>query len=408
MTPQPRDESHALTLPAVAALILSMGLVGVSFGASAPLVASILEERGFSEYYTGGVSAALSLAIALLSPLAGRWVARSGARRIAVAGIILQGVCFSALGLALAVHEDLLFPVRFLLGLAACMTFVAAETALLRGVPAYTRGRAMAAYGTVLGLGYGGGVLASGPAYEWLGLVCFALVGIIAIVMTPVCLWGMKSLPRPDPARSRQRDGGRLVWRVAALGIFGAVLFGVLDNGMTGVYPVEGQRLGFSRVEALNIVGVMLIASVLIQPFCGMIADRIGAKRVLAALGVIGLAASLATGWIAWTGVGFTATLVGFFFIGLAGGGAYPVCLKILGDRVPSESLPAANAAFSAAYGWASLTGPLLGAALIDAAGLLGLLGWALPGLSAAIFLVMIPLLILDRRWKRLPPTAGT
>lgn len=400
---QPRDEAHALNAPAVIALIAAMGLVGMSFGANAPLVASILEQRGFSEYYTGGVSAALSLAIALLSPLAGRWVGRLGARRVTVTGILLQGACFSALGLALAWHEDLLFPVRFLLGLAACMTFVAAETALLRGVPTHRRGRAMGAYGTVLGLGYGGGVLASGPAYEWLGLAAFGLVGVLAVIVTPVCLWGLRSLPRPEPGADRGPAKGQLVGRVVALGIFGAVLFGVLDNGMTGVYPVEGQRLGFSRVETLNIVGVMLIASVLIQPFCGVISDRIGAKRVLAALGAIGLLASLVTGWLAWSGAGYGATLAGWSFIGLAGGGAYPVCLKILGDRVPHHRLPAANAAFSAAYGWASLAGPLLGAALIDAAGAFGLLGWALPGLSLAIFAVLVPLLILDRRWKRLP-----
>ena len=403
MTPQPRDEAYALNTPAVIALIAAMGLVGMSFGASAPLVASILEQRGFSEYYTGGVSAALSLAIALLSPLAGRWVSRLGARRVTVAGILLQGACFSALGVALAWHEDLLFPVRFLLGLAACMTFVAAETALIRGVATRRRGRAMGAYGTVLGLGYGGGVLASGPAYEWLGLAAFGLVGLLAIIVAPICLWGLRGLPRPTPASGRSGGARRLMGRAVALGIFGAILFGVLDNGMTGVYPVEGQRLGFSRVEALNIVGVMLIASVIIQPFCGLIADRVGAKRVLAVLGAIGLLASFATGWIAWAEAGYAATLVGWFFIGLAGGGAYPVCLKILGDRVPHGHLPSANAAFSAAYGWASLAGPLIGAALIDAAGVLGFLGWALPGLSLAIFAVLVPLLWLDRRWQSLP-----
>ncbi|WP_406672961.1 MFS transporter [Natronospira sp.] len=402
MTPQPRDESQALNTRAVVALVIAMGLVGVSFGASAPLVASILEERGFSEYYTGAVSATLSLAIALLSPFAGTLVARLGPRWITLTGIILQGLCFSALGLALAWHEHLLFPVRFLLGLAAAFTFIAAETALLRGVQPYQRGRAMAAYGTVLGLGYGGGVLLSAPAYAWFGLWCFALVGLLAVIVAPVCRWGLKSLPRPKPETDSSRRRGRhLRWRLVILGLFGAVIFGVLDNGMTGIYPVEGHRLGFDRSQTLNIVGVMLIASVLAQPLCGVLADRIGALRVLAGLGLIGLAGAITTGWLAWSGAGYGPNLLGFAIVGLAGGGTYPVCLKLIGDRVRSEALPKANAAFSAAYGWASLFGPIAGALMIDIAMRTGLLGWALPGLAMMVFAILLPMLALDRHWRR-------
>lgn len=398
---QPRDETQALNAPAVIALILAMGLVGVSFGASAPLVASLLEERGFSEYYTGAVSATLSLAIALLSPFAGTLVARLGPREITIAGILMQGLCFSALGLALYWQEHLLFPVRFLLGLAAAFTFIAAETALLRGVKAHQRGRAMAAYGTVLGLGYGGGVLLSAPAYAWFGLWCFGLVGLLALVVAPVCRWGLQSLPKPALANDSSRRRGRhLRWRLVTLGLFGAVIFGVLDNGMTGIYPVEGHRLGFDRSQTLNIVGVMLIASVLAQPLCGILADRIGALRVLAVLAVVGLAGSALTGWIAWQGSGYLPTLAGFSVIGLACGGTYPVCLKLIGDRVRSEALPKANAAFSAAYGWASLFGPMAGAVMIDAAIRSGLLGWALPGLALMVFAFLLPLLLLDRRWR--------
>nr|WP_301288396.1 MFS transporter [Natronospira proteinivora] len=391
-----------MTAPAVIALVIAMGLVGVSFGASAPLVASILEERGFSEYYTGAVSATLSLAIALLSPFAGNLVVRLGPRWITLAGILLQGLCFSALGLALFWAEYLLFPVRFLLGLAAALTFVAAETALLRGVRPHLRGRAMAAYGTIMGLGYGGGVLLSAPAYAWLGLWCFGLVGLLAVVVAPICRWGLRSLPRPQPATDSSRRRGRFMrWRLVIIGLYGAIIFGVLDNGMTGIYPVEGLRLGFDRSQTLNIVGVMLIASVLAQPLCGVLADRIGARRVLAALALTGLAGAGLTGWIAWQGLGYVPTLLGFAVIGLAGGGTYPVCLKMIGDRVRSEALPKANAAFSAAYGWASLLGPLAGAVMIDGAIRAGLLGWALPGLALVIFVFLLPLILLDRHWHR-------
>jgi len=70
--------SAYLSLPETGALILSLFFVGVSFGGSSPLVSSILESRGASEYFTGGVVAMLSLGLAIASPWAGRLVDRLG------------------------------------------------------------------------------------------------------------------------------------------------------------------------------------------------------------------------------------------------------------------------------------------------------------------------------------------
>lgn len=74
----------------VIALISSMLLVGTSFGAVAPLVSALLEQRGFSEYFTGGVSAMLAVAIALLSTRVGRLVERHGTQRINFLGLVGQ------------------------------------------------------------------------------------------------------------------------------------------------------------------------------------------------------------------------------------------------------------------------------------------------------------------------------
>jgi MFS family permease len=402
--PALKTEHHALPAHAVIALILSMFLVGISFGAVAPLVSAILESRGFSEYFTGGVTAILACAIAASSPIVGRLVERYGTRRINSIGLVGQALGFAGLGLALATNELWLFPIRFGLGAAATMTFVAAEVALLRGVASTIRGRVMAAYGSALAVGFMLGVFASDAAYDWMGLGSFALVAAMALLIAPVAWWGMRGsagnfLPQA-PAEATgilKTKNATLPWRPIWLGLFGAVVFGALDTAISGTYPVEGMRLGLSRSESLQIVGLMALGMVVSQPPCGWLADKLGSRPMLGWIGISGVVCCIGAGlasvngdknWIA----------IAFVGIGAAVGGSYPISLKILGDRTPPEKLPLANSRFSGLYGYAALFGPLVAAFGIDVMESLGYLGWAIPGLCGVALAALIFLSIWDRR----------
>jgi len=404
----PANHLRPLSTGAVIALIFSMLLVGASFGAVAPLVSAILENRGFSEYFTGGVTAILALGIAVSSSYVGRLVERYGTRRINTLGILGQAVGFVGLGLALATKEILLFPVRFELGVAATMTFVAAEVALLRGVPEKIRGRVMAAYGSSLGVGFMFGVFASDVAYERLGLWCFGLVAAIGAGIAFIANHGLRSrvgdsLPQTQihSTISPSANDTKIDWRPLWIVLYGAVVFGSLDTAISGTYPVEGQRLGLSRSEALNIVGFMALGLVVSQPRCGWLADKFGSRLVLGFLATLGVAVSLAAGFAArLIPAGNTIrAAVTFAGIGAAVGGGYPISLKIMGDRTPSVKLPIVNARFSGVYGLASLIGPLLAAFGIDVMENLGYLGWAVPGLAGLTLAMLLPLVMWDRKF---------
>jgi MFS family permease len=401
------SRTNALTTGSVLALIASMLLVGTSFGAIAPLVSAILEDRGFSEYFTGGVTAILALAIAVYSPYVGKLVERHGTRRINSIGLVGQAVGFAGLGVALATYEVLLFPIRFAIGAAATMTFVAAEVALLRGVAAKIRGRVMAAYGSALAVGFMLGVFASDLAYDWIGLWCFGLVAATAVVITPLAWRGMRG-EVGDPFAPRQTapttiataSYARLEWRPLILGLFGAVIFGALDTAISGTYPVEGMRLGLSRSEALHVVGLMALGLVFSQFPCGWLADKFGSRRLLAVIGTLGLASCIAAGFASQMVAQGNKTWVAAAYvgIGMAVGGSYPISLKILGDRTPPEKLPIANARFSTIYGYASLSAPIVAAFGIDMVETLGYLGWAVPGLSGLTLAALLLLVMWDRR----------
>src|SRR5262249_28087424 len=170
------------------------------------------------------------------------------------------------------------------LGIAAAMTFVAAEVALLRGVPEGIRGRVMAAYGSALAVGFALGVFVSNVAYEWIGLWCFGLVAVAGLVVAAIAYQGLRgSVGKPAPPSSNSGAGlaTPIDWRPLWIVLYGAVVFGALDTAVSGTYPVEGQRLGLSRSEALNVVGLMAIGLVLGQPLCGWLADLIGSRLVL-------------------------------------------------------------------------------------------------------------------------------
>ena len=395
------ESQNFLPLRAVLALIASMLLVGASFGAVAPLVSAILENRGFSEYFTGGVTAILSLAIAISSSTVGKWVERHGTRLVNLIGIIGQAAGFAGLGIALATHEMLLWPVRFGLGIAATMTFVAAEVALLRGVAAQVRGRVMSAYGSALTTGFMLGVFASNVAYDWIGLWCFGAVAAIALIIAPLAWFGLQdektnSLSLNQNAHANATEAA-IDWRPLWLGLFGAVVFGALDTAVSGVYPVEAQRLGFQRSIALNIVGMMALGLVLGQPLAGWLADKHGPRSPLTMLSVFGILCSLAAGYCSQVlqQDGRLPITAAYFGIGIAVGGIYPISLKLLADRAAPRALPHVNARFSGCYGYSALIGPIVAAIGIDLMQFFEVLGWAVPGLCG---LTLVLFLILVRR----------
>ena len=394
--------SGYLSLAETGALILSLFFVGVSFGGSSPLVSSILESRGASEYFTGGVVAMLSLGLALASPWAGRLVDRIGPRPVNVAGILLQGVGFAGLAAALATDERLLLPARLWLGIAAALTFVAAEYALLKGTRPSHRGRVMAAYGAAFGSGFMLGVFLGNRAFDVFGLAGFLVLTGVAVLITPLAFWGMRGMALDSPP-SLETGRAPLPIRRVFFALYGAVVYAVLDVAMIGTYPVEGQRLGLSRVQSLDVVGWMALGTVAIQPFAGWLADAVGKRRVLLGLAGLGFVASAAAGAISSLRLpeGLTAATIAFVFVGAAVGGIFPVSLALLGERTPPALLSRANAAFSTVFGYASLVGPMIAALFIDIVEGLGLLGWAVPALALVTFGVVLPLAVLDRESER-------
>ena len=90
----PRFDGWRLVAAAAALQCLQAGLLHAAFGA---YVAVLVEERGWSKTALSGAAALQSLEAAILGPLLGWVIDRSGARRMIVAGIVIFALGFMAL-----------------------------------------------------------------------------------------------------------------------------------------------------------------------------------------------------------------------------------------------------------------------------------------------------------------------
>jgi len=394
-----RDGSSRDGVGWIVAVLATIGLVGLTFGATSPLVSALLEERGASEYFTASVTVALAIAVIIASPLAGRWVARAGVRRVQAVGIVGQAVGFVAVGLALD-HEYRTLPgVRFVLGVFGTMCWVSTEVALLAGVRAGVRGRVMALYGVSMTGGFSAGVFLSSRLYDVLGTQVFVVMALFSVVPLALGLVALRGHDTGSDERARA-EVPALPWGPIALAIAGSALFGFVDTAMGSQFPVEGQRLGLSRTTAVDLVGLVILGEVLVQLPAGWLADRRGAPFVLGVCAVVGVIAAAFAAFAAQGPVGDTLHRAALFATGAALGAAYPSSLKLLAERVTPEQLPVANGRFAAFFGVGALGGPLLAAVLVDFAGRTDLLGLALPIVTAVGFLALAPLLYGDRAYR--------
>jgi len=136
----------------LAAIIGTAFGVGVAVGAIVPLVSFSLARDGYNALLIGINSALLPMAVVLMGPLMPWIIARLGAARSVYLGLGITAVCV------------LLFPaipnyyawcgIRFVIGLAGAVHWIASETWINLMATSRSRGRVMGLYATVMALGF--------------------------------------------------------------------------------------------------------------------------------------------------------------------------------------------------------------------------------------------------------------
>ena len=160
-----------------------------------------------------------------------------------------------------------------------------------------------------------------------------------------------------DPPGSSAR-----VFRVVVAIIF---VDNVLFTLVVPALPVFADRYGLSDSLAAAIFLAFPLAQLVVAPFAGRAADRLGRRPVMVASAVLMLVATLA--FAGANGIGML--IAARALQGLAAGLAWTAGIAALCDTVPPERLGYRLALAETLGGGASLVGPVVGGPLIDGLG---------------------------------------
>ncbi|WBQ13279.1 MFS transporter [Hyphomonadaceae bacterium BL14] len=350
------------------AAILCAAMAGCGFGLLMPLVALNLEAMTGSAAVVGLNAAAAAISTIVATPLIPPLLARTPPR-------VTIAACAALTGLGILIFPFLpdvtiWFVLRFVIGLAVTVIFVASETWINQLAKPESRAGLLAVYATVLSGGFGSGgillaVLGSQGFAPWIAGGAIFLLGTVPILL----------LKGPDLVAPDRADSGPLaLWnagRLAPVAILAGFVFGALETGIFALVPVYAERLGFTETVVGLLVAVGALGAIAMQIPIGRFADRAG--RLVTLRLIAGAAVVLAL-LIAIAGARLWALYpMIFLYVGIASA-FYTVGLALIGERVRPGQLASANAAFIFAYGAGSLAGPVSAGAAMDAFNPWGLL----------------------------------
>ena len=347
------------TLRGLAAAILSAGLLGLTIGLALPLVSVALERQGVGETLIGVSAAAQFLGIMAGAPLAPRLIPRFGLLPVMTAALAAAAGAL-ALMPALAAYGPWL-ALRFVLGAAEGLIFVATETWINQAVGDAVRGRVMSIYTTALA-----GGMALGPQLIRVtgveGAAPF-LVGAGALLtgMAILLAFAPGTAPRIGGALSFGFAGYLAALPVAA----GATaLFGFADGGLIAMLPVYGLGVGFDDATAASLVTALACGGIALMFPIGWLVDRADRRRIVIACAA---AAAVAVAAIPLLAASAPALYALLFAVGGLLGGLWLVAMALLGERFRGTDLAAANVGLTFAYGIGSIAGPAVAGAALEA-----------------------------------------
>lgn len=376
---QAEHEIEQVDWVSAGAAIASISAVGIALGLGLPLLSVILEQRGVSASLIGANTAVAGIASLLAAPLITPIARRLGVRLSMLIAIALSGI--SALGFYFLTPFWTWFPLRLVFHFAITALFVLSEFWITAAAPPGKRGFVLGIYATVLSLGFAAGPFIFSQVGST-GILPFAIgAGVIFASAIPLFFaWNRQ------PALGERQRGSFWRYIFAVPTATGAVLiFGAVESGGFALFPIYGERLGFSESSAALLLTAIGLGNVLMQIPIGLVSDRVRDRRSLLSLfALIGLIGTLSLPLVAQDWM-LMATLL--FLWGGVVAGLYTVGLAHLGSKLAGSELASANAAFIFCYSAGMLVGPQAIGSSMDLFGANGF-AWAL-ALFFGLYLVL-------------------
>ena len=365
------------------AAISAISVVGIAIGLGTPLLSVILESRGHSTSIIGLNTAVAGIASIVAAPFAIPLAARFGVVPTMLVMILVGALAF--VGFYAASHVWIWFPLRAALHVALTVLFILSEYWISTSAPPQHRGFVLGIYATVLSLGF-----ALGPwLFAQLGSQGFLPFGV-TFAITMLAAIPVLAAWRQSPTIERSADETRSFASYILLvptATAAVLVFGAVETGGFALFPVYGNRAGFSEADAALLLTMIGLGNVVLQVPLGMVSDRMRDRRYLIlGCALFGLAGIVALPWV----VGNWYLLAGLLFLwGGVVAALYTVGLSHLGSRLSGHELASANAAFVFCYGLGMILGPQAIGISMD---LFGQDGFAWSMAAFFLFLIVVAL----------------
>jgi MFS family permease len=344
-------------LVTTAAITLTAAIFGLTYGLSAPLIASILESNGKSTLFVGVNAAMHAIGVLGIAPFLPKLSNKLGSRKLIAAALLLTA-CILPLFL-IAPSLWLWFPLRLGLGAMAEIMLVLSESWANQMSDNSSRGRTMAIYTAALSAGFAGGpaILSSlGPSK----LVFLLGAALSACAVLPLLH------PKVIPPTSETTEGGQghaevqplKYARLAPLALCVALVNAAVETAGLSFVPLYAVKLGFTETMGMRLISVLMVGAIVLQLPIGLLSDKlaVSAEKAL----VVGLAAFSAITAILWPFL-FANEALAFATVFVWGGafvGIYTVVLTGLGRRFQGADLVGIYAMLSVSWGLGALLGP--------------------------------------------------
>ncbi|SHL68325.1 MFS transporter [Phytopseudomonas punonensis] len=339
-------------------LIAAVSVVGLSMGATLPLVSLRLHEAGGSSLAIGVVSAMPAAGMILSAMLATALCRRYSARQLYLGCFALCAA--SAAGIEwVSSSLPALAACRLIMGLAMGLVVILGESWVNGLCNPQRRGQTVALYAACFtGCQLGGPALISilGTQAAWI-----VLIVTLANLATLALIWQLPDQMNEDEEHARNFSLLGF-FRIAPALCIGVLFFSFFDAVILSLFPIYASSQGYALAAAALMASVILAGDMLFQVPLGWLADRLERRALHLACGVVSLACGIALPWLIGQPSLLWPTLI---ILGAAAGGVYTLALILIGQDFRGADLVTANASVGMLWGIGSLLGPLLSGALM-------------------------------------------
>jgi MFS family permease len=369
------------------AVTASMAVTSLIYGLSLPLLALTLEHQSVDSTMIGFNAAAQSLSVFLVAPASSSIMRRYGPARLILAATLASSLLF----VLLLTFQDVYvwFPLRFAMGAAGTILWIAAEAWVNAIAEDHNRGRYVAVYSMATAAGF-----ALGPLFLTLlgsrGWAAFATAAVLTALAALPVLMILRHAPSLEGRPSTSLLGYVLS---APVPMFICALYAAIDGIVLSFLPLYGLKLDLPEESTLVLVTLLGVGGIVAQVPVGWLADRLD-RLLFAVTCVVVLILGILTVPVVlhvWPWV-----WLHFLLLGGVLGGLYTVGLVLLGERFRGADLASASGAFGLMWGIGMIAGPPLGGMgmrLSDPHGLIIVI--------ATLLLAFLPLPVIA--WARKP-----